>query len=287
MNFRLIIIFFNVIVVLFLVFMFLLPFMVLGQELALGFWQTSWFFAPVLLLLLAGIDLYFIFNSRIFICLEKEDWPALVRELEDRIFRRERYSSRLVKLLANSYMALSDTKAVNALEQKLASAKPSLINANALVFGAARVLAGNTKSAVEFFTVRLPGAVQSAGIPSSSRDWVSWYCGFALLLDRQFGPAVERFSPLAKESKDGIVAGLAVYFLADTAEKFLSPDEYSQTAREGKERILRMLKRRDAWNREIKRLETEIYAAILSSYLKKAADYLYGAPEPAAVPAGA
>jgi hypothetical protein len=271
------VILFNVVIVLFLAVIFLLPFAALGKTLALSFWQSGWFFAPLLLLILAGIDLYFIRNSRIFFFLEKEDWPALARELEDRIFRRNNYSSRLVKLLANSYLVLSDTGAVNVLEKKLATAKPALINANVLVFGAARVLAGNAKNAVEFFTVRQPGAVQSAGVSASDRDWLSWYYGFALLLDRQFSPAAERFSPLAKESRDGIIAGLSVYFLDDAVKKFSPSDKHSQTAQEGKERILQMLKGRADWDREVKRRETEIHTAILANYLKKAADCLYGA----------
>ncbi|MDR2517731.1 MAG: hypothetical protein LBC88_10185 [Spirochaetaceae bacterium] len=278
MNFKLIIILFNGIAVLFLALMALLPFAILGKELALMFWQNVWFFAPVLLLILGGIDLYCIHNGRIFMLLEKEDWPALVLELEDRVFRKERYTAHLVKLLANSYLVLSDPGAVHALEKKLATVKPALINANVLVFGAARLLTGNAKSAVEFFTVRLPDAVQSAGIPAAARDWLSFYCGFALLVNRQFTPAAERFSALARESGDCVTAALSAYFLDTSVKKFLPLNEYSQAARDGKARITGMLKTRAAWNREIKRIETEVHAAVLVHYLSKTANYLYAAP---------
>ncbi|MDL2230060.1 hypothetical protein LJC14_07420, partial [Treponema sp. OttesenSCG-928-L16] len=79
-------------------------------------------------------------NRRLFYLLEREDWPALVQYLEGKVMRGGNYSPRLVKLLANTYLVLSDPRSVMALERKLAAAKPALLDRNALVFGAARIL---------------------------------------------------------------------------------------------------------------------------------------------------
>jgi hypothetical protein len=223
--------------------------------------------------------LYFALNYRVFLFLEKEDWPALVQELERRVLRDKNYSPRLVKLLANSYLVLSDAASVNTLEKKLSIVKPGLVNANALIFGAARILARDNKGAVEFFGERLPGTgTRSLGISGTDREWISWYYGFALLLDRQFGNAADRFAGFAEMSQDGVLAGLSAYFLNDTLRKFL-PDKASalaEKARQGKERVRNSLKHRADWNREAKRLETEVHAAVLAHYIGKAADYVYG-----------
>jgi hypothetical protein len=277
LKFKPIIIAFNAVIVVFLAIVFVVPFFVLGTDLAVGFWQSSWFLAPALLALLVGIDLYFALNYRVFLFLEKEDWPALVQELERRVLRDKNYSPRLVKLLANSYLVLSDAVAVNALEKKLSVAKPALVNANALIFGAARILARDNKGAVLFFRDRLPGTgTRSSGIPGADREWISWYYGFALLLDRQFAGAADRFAVFAETSPDGVLTGLSAYFMDDTLRKFLPEKALAEKARQGKERVRNSLKRRADWNRETKRLETEVHAAVLAHYIGKAADYIYG-----------
>ncbi|MDR1506954.1 MAG: hypothetical protein LBI67_07605 [Treponema sp.] len=278
LKFKSIIIAFNVVIAFFLAFVFLIPFIVLGRDAAVILWQSSWSFGPALLLLLIGMDLYFALNYRVFLLLEKEDWPALVQELENRVLRKKNYTPRLVKLLANSYLVLSDAVSVNALERKLTVARPALVNANALVFGAARILAQDNRGAVEFFEDRLPGTgTRSPKVSGADREWLSWYHGFALLLNRQFGPAAERFSRFAETSGDGILTGLSSYFIDDTLRKFLPEKTLSLAGKalEGKERVRKALKNRTDWNREVKRLETEVHAVVLTHYIEKAANYVY------------
>jgi hypothetical protein len=139
-------------------------------------------------------------------------------------------------------------------------------------------LPGTTKERLNFSgnDFRDPGHdLQGSG---ADREWISWYYGFALLLDRQFGPAAERFSIFAETSRDGILTGLSAYFIDGTLQKFL-PEKtlvLAQKAREGRERVKAVLKHRTDWNREAKRLETEVHAAVLTHYIGKAADYVYG-----------
>jgi hypothetical protein len=255
---------------LFLGAVFVIPFAFLGKDMGLDFWRSDWFLAPILVVILAAIDIYFISNGRVFALLEKEDWPALVQELEERVIRRGNYSPRLVKLLANSYLVLSDAQAVNALEKKLAISKPGLINSNALIFGAARVLSKDNAGASDFFAGRLEGQ-------GANSAWVRWYYAFALLLDRKFAPSADQFTALAGASRDGLITGLSAYFIADTLVKFLPErrEELSVSAAEAKGRVRQTLKTRNDWNREIKRMETEVYAVILAAYIGKAADYIY------------
>jgi hypothetical protein len=279
LKFKPIIIVFNAVIAVFLVILFVVPFLVLGGDMARDFWQSSWFLLPALLALLAGIDIYFALNYRVFFLLEKEDWPALVQELERRVLRNKNYSPRLVKLLANSYLVLSDAVSVNALEKSLSIVKPALVNANALIFGAARILAKDNRGAVEFFGSRLSGTgARSSGVSGADREWISWYHGFALLLDRQFAAAAACFSAFAETSRDAVLTGLSVYFINDTLRKFL-PEQAAALAgkaQQGKERVRNSLKRREDWDREVKQLEMEIHAAVLSHYIGKAADYVYG-----------
>ncbi|MDR2028174.1 MAG: hypothetical protein LBP93_01405, partial [Treponema sp.] len=64
--------------------MFVLSFFILGTGFALTFFRTGWPLALVLVLVLAGLDIFYCINRRLFFLLEREDWPALVQYLEGR-----------------------------------------------------------------------------------------------------------------------------------------------------------------------------------------------------------
>jgi hypothetical protein len=260
----------------FIVLIVIIPFTVLGKDMALGFWKSSWFLVPLVFFLLALMDLYFVVNYRVFILLEKEDWPALIRELEARVIRRGRYSPRLVRLLLNTYLVLSDAKAVLELEKRLAVTRRKLIGDNVLIFGAARILTKDNEGAAAFFSARLPGGAQYRAGPYA--EWIRWYYGFSLLLSRRFEEAADVFSLMAQEARDGILTGLSAYFLNNTLAGFLSggASRLRKDAEAGKERVRQSLRRRFDWNREVKRMEMEIYATVLTSYINQAADYVYG-----------
>ena len=203
--------------------------------------------------------------------LEKEDWPALVRYLEDKVIQKGKYSSRMVRLLANSYLVLSDSAAVMNLENKVALAKPSLIDTNALIFGTARILGGDISGAIRFFEGR------KDTVKAESKDWVHWYHGFAQLLDSQFEEAGESFSLLARFSKDGIIAALSSYFLFETIAPALHEKEaeYIKISFENRDRVCNTLPKKENWRREVSKLSTEIHAAAISKYLEEAGNWLY------------
>jgi len=278
LKFKSVIIFFNVLMVLFLGVIFVMPLVILGKDMAFGFWRSGWFLAPLILLILAAGDLYFGLNYRIYTLLEKEDWPALIQELENKVLQKRRYSSRLVILLLNTYLVLSDTRSVTELEKRLFMAKKNLVNGNALSFGTARILQKDYQGAAEFFAARLPESGINGRIKGRA-EWLRWYHGFSLLLSRRFEEAAESFSLLAREGRDAVPSGLSSYFLNETLAAFLPrlSAELKKDAEAGKERVKKSLPGRNGWNREHKRIETEVYAAVLQPYMEKTANYLYGA----------
>ena len=249
----------------------LLPLFLLGPSFSASFWRFNWPLLAVLIVLYIAFNVFYFSNRQLFLLLEKEDWPALVRYLEDIVIQKGRFSNRLVRLLANSYLVLSDTAAVMSLENKTAIAKPGLIDTNALVFGTARILGKDITGAIRFFKAR------KETVKKGLREWVSWYYGFALLLNRQFIEAGEEFSQLAKTSKDGVIAGLSSYFLSDAIAR-TSPEkeyEYKETARDGRERVKKALGSEKNWNREVSRLSMEIHAAALTKYMEETGKWLY------------
>ena len=165
---------------------------------------------------------------------------------------------------------LSDSAAVMSLENKVSLAKPALIDTHALIFGTARILAKDYSGAARFFEARRESA-------ANNKDWVSWYHGFALLLDHRIEKAADNFSYLAQGSKNGIIIALSSYFLNKSmgsvmpvkAKKYL---EISGTGRESVQKILPSTKE---WNREMVRITAEIHGAAISKYLEETGRWIY------------
>ena len=271
MKFKSIFILLNITLFLFLAILVLMPLIMLGSSFSASFWQVNWPLILVIIVLFVVFNSFYFINRQLFLLLEKEDWPALVRYLEDRVIQKGRYSSRLVRLLANCYLVLSDSAAVMSLENKVAVAKPALVDANVLVFGTARILGKDISGAVRFFDAR------KDTVKAGYREWTRWYHGFALLLDHQYEGAGEKFSLLAREAKDGVITGLSAYFLSDTMARSLPEkrQEYREVSSLGKERVRKALPEMKNWMRETSRLSTEIHAAALSKYMEETGRWLY------------
>jgi hypothetical protein len=240
------------------------------NEFSLVFLHSIWPLAAFLVVLLASLDVFYFSHRRLYSLLEKEDWPALVQFLEGRIITRNRYKPRLVKLLANSYLVLSDPASVIELEKKLSVAKPALIETNSLIFGIARILGKNNAGALEFFSQRLDSAKDA--------DWMRFYRGFAALLNADFETAAGDCMVLASDGRVPLVIGAAGYFLSGVLKKQLPgrAGECMQAAHIAHERVKKSLPRQKDWDREVSRSLEEIYAAVISKYIDSAGQWLYG-----------
>jgi hypothetical protein len=247
-----------------------MPLLILKSWVLEDYWSVIWPVVLFLLVVLIALDSFYFSKRRFFHLLEKEDWPALVRYLEQRIFKKGHYTSRSVRLLANAYLILSDAASVVSMENKIAILKPALVDANALIFGTARILNKDIAGALAFFAARLN--------PAKSKPWVRWYYGFSLLLDRQFSAAGDQFKVLAGESKDGIITGLSSFFLAENLSKAVPQRslEFTAAAIEGRNRLKKTFPSADAWNREVKRILNEVYTVVLSKYIGETTVWLFG-----------
>jgi hypothetical protein len=283
LKFKFLFLFLNFMIVLFLCIPFFMPFVILGENFPLargGFLIRSlWPLAAILAAALIVLDIYYFSNRTLFRHLEREDWPALAEYLETRLPRRPSYPGRLVRLYVNTCLILSDSGAVMNLENRLALVKPALVERDALLFGAARILGKDYAGALRFFAAHdrpprkggFPGLFH--GNRALRRQWLTWYHGFSLLLDRRFGEAAEKFRFLAEEAADPLAAGLAAWFLADNLSQVV--EGAREAALAARDRIRASLARRKDWDGEAAKTGTEIYAAILRIYIDKAGDWIY------------
>ncbi|WP_304239568.1 hypothetical protein [Gracilinema caldarium] len=270
MKFKSIFILFNIVIILSFCFVFAMPFFALGPEFALKFWTTSWPLGLLLLVILAGFDSFFIINLKIFELLEREDWPALVQYLEDRVIKQHRYSQRLVKLLIHSYLVMSDPQSVINLETLLKKDKPKLLAANSLLFGISHVLKGDHAGAVNLF-------LEQEKIGGLKNEWEQWYLCFALLLQKRFTEAADRLIGLAQNGKDSLVCALSALFLWDTIQNAVpeKAEAAKSAAERAKTRIKKALPDLRAWNKELGKAQGEIQVIILGKSLQDAGRFIY------------
>jgi len=218
------------------------------------------------------MSLYFILNYRLLSLLEKEDWPALAYYLEQQIYSKGRYSSKNVRLLASSYLVITDYKSVLKLESKVHLARPSVIAKNALIFGAARILDGNHQEAVTFFKINLDKCKKS------DKEWVNWFSGFSGLLAGLYPAAEADFSHLAVSSKDALISGLSVYFLSNYLEKkSFASEKCRKVCETGRERVIKSLKTAEGWNKEVKKAGNDIHIAIIKKYIEETGNWIFAA----------
>jgi tetratricopeptide (TPR) repeat protein len=252
-----------------------MPLIVLDSGSFFGFWKENWYLALFFILLIAGLNSFFLVNRKVFVFVEREDWSGLTAYLVKTMFgatpaRPARFRSSRVRLLINAYLLQSDAEGIARLEEALAAQRPDLLRKNALLFGVTRLLTGRNEEAEAFFKKYLDAK------DADSADWLRFDYGFSLIMQkriRESRPYLEE----ALSSSDAVLRAVAAYLLgglcadAETTEE----DRASARARAEEERI-RLKKRFDErrWRKEVERAKSEVHIVILSKLVDEAGRWL-------------
>jgi len=263
---------FSIIIVFVLLIFIMLPSFIPIPEVSANLRNITLPLAIFITLILVFLIVYFLLNYRLLSLLEREDWPALAYYLEQKIFVKGRYDIRKVRILASSYMVISDYNSVLRLESKAALAKPSVVEKNVLIFGSARVLGGNHAEAAAFFKTHL----EKGRLKANEKEWVRWFYGFCNLLSGDFNMAEPDFLYLAEFSRDALISGLSAYFLFNNVAKYSrQPDECKAAAERGRGRVIKTVKNAANWKKELERMEADIHIAVIRKYIVKAEEWLF------------
>jgi hypothetical protein len=275
MKFRTIFILFNVVILTSFLFVFLLPIFLLGPESSLAFWQGNWYLALVFLLLIAGLNSFFLLNRKTFALVEREDWGALSAHLVGIMFPKSRFTTSRVRLLVNAYLLQSDIAGIEALEAELKVKRPAILRKNALLFGVTRLLRNRPEEAEAFFSEYLDAK------DVDSRDWLRFDYGFSLVLQKKAGQALP-FLEEGSRSRDPVLCLLAAYLLGSVGAAS-APGEDERKAAEAKAEATRLkLRKRYSsakWSKEVERAKSEVHIVILSKLIDDAGTWLYAEPK--------
>ena len=247
-----------------------------GKGLTIDWVRWIWPLMLVLLVPLCGISVFFLLNRKLLALLEGEDWPGLTAYLEKEIYEEGIYKPRYVKLLVQSCLAMGNFEGAVNLKNKLAAAKPDMVENNALLLGTAYLLGGNTAAAVEFFRERLEKG------RAEEMDWLCWFYGFSLVLAGSYEQAgtvmgeLAAYSPAAG-ARGMLVTGLAAFVLTELAGKGpAAPVEWRIRAEEGKSAVRKTFKTAGRWTRKAKQLKAQAHGAIIRSYVDRTGAWIWG-----------
>lgn len=267
MKFKTIFILFNSILVFSFAFIFIMPFLLLGVKYSMQFWLQNWPMVIFFIIVLAGFNVFFVMNWKLFSLLESEDWNALGALLGDKVFSRKRYGRRTLRLLVNTALLRGDMQTIERLEALLRAEKPAALRRDAVLFGAARLLRNDPAASERFLAEFADGK----GVENPA--WMQFYHSFALVLCKKVDEASTRLEALM-DSKDPILALLSAYLLGTLGA----------AGSEGRQRLVDAATARradivskysqDRWTREVERAKSEVHIVILSRIIDEATAWL-------------
>ena len=208
MKFKTLYILFNAVIVAAFLFIFLMPLALLGADYFRLFAQKNWIAGALFLVTLIIINGYFALNWKLFRLLEREDWPALIRHLEDSLSRRSRPAKSSCRLLLNAYLITGQTEPIATLEARVRRDRPGLLPALALPFGLPYLLRGDPQASAAYFG---PLAAQ-AGV--ADRGWIRWNYAFSLMQLKKQEEAGAELQALLAENPAPELRLLGLYMLA-------------------------------------------------------------------------
>ncbi|MEX2444810.1 MAG: hypothetical protein WD492_14500 [Alkalispirochaeta sp.] len=265
MKLKVVFIIFNVLVALSFLFVFFMPALFLGWEYTRVFWTSNWYLAAVFVAVLVVLNTYFVTNRRLFSALEEEDWDAVISVIEDRVYRKHRYSTGNVRLLVNAYVVTSRSEKVQQLEDHLREKRYAVVQRNALIFGIPHLLSNDGEEMARYYGEFLES---SRGV---DRDWIRWNYAFAQMLRKNLDEARHILQDLCNRSKPGIIAAVSAYLLSAYAEDSPEAVDLSNRTRTA----IRAAMSRKEWNRKVEKARGDLHVLVLSKLLQDVEEWLY------------
>ena len=226
MKFRLIIIFFNILIIAVFVMVLFLPVGTLGTGFVKDFWMQFWIFPLFLFLLLVLIDVFFIINRKFYRLIESDDWPLLLDFLETEFYGKSKgkkglnlNSFRIRAFISSAFLA-GQTYRLEKLEQLLREKQPDLFASFFLSLGLTRLIKNDSLALESYYQ-----EVFSLKYKIKEKGFCIWLYCFALLINKNVKEAETHLIKLLLE-KD-LLLRLVVLYLLHTAWELSGP--YSET----------------------------------------------------------
>jgi len=267
-KFKTVYVLFNAVILLSFAFIFFLPLLMLGPDYFSVFVSRNWIAGVLFLGTLLIVNLYFLRNWKLFQSLEREDWPAVIQLLEQRVFVRRRLARNNVKMLVNAYLITSKLDEILKLSAFVEENRPGLMTRFALPFGIPYLLRDDPAAAERFF-----GRFQEVK-GAADRNWLAWNYAFALLQQKQVDAARAALIEVLDRRPEPVLQLLTLYML-DSAVR--EDEQVAERVRAGRAELTRRYSP-EAWRRTVDSGSRNMEVVLLSPIVRDASAWLFPGP---------
>ncbi len=265
MKFKIIFLVFNAIIIISFLFIFFMPFFILGWEYTQFFWSRNWILAVFFLLVMAVLNTYFALNWKLFSFLEKEDWQGLINYLEKKIYTDKRIRKQYIRILINTYLVRSETDKISTLEGFLSEKTPEMLPKFALQLGIPHLLKNDPEDMEKYFGKYLNDP------KCKEKNWIRWNYVFALMLQQRTEESKQILLELNEAVKNPVLRLLTLYLM----DAFTSQDEkVKQVVDEGKTQFKTKFSYKK-WEAELEKQKGNLEVIVLSRLIKDATSWMY------------
>jgi hypothetical protein len=256
---------FNIVLLVSVLFIFFLPFFVLGQDYTKLFWSKNWILAVFFVIAVISLNTYFIMNWTFLTCLEKEDWPGLAEYLETKIYKKRRFTKKYIKSLIETYMVSSRVDDITKLETRIRRAKPKIFNAFILQFGIPYLVKSDAIAIETYFA----GFKDNESLENI--DWIRWNYLFGLMLQERMVEGLQLLADLVSKTKDDVLLLLSLYMLDASSGRNKNLNEIVR----GRKRYLKKKYTRINFEKEVEKNRTNLQVLVLSKLINDSMEWLY------------
>lgn len=265
MKFKTIFISFNIILLFSFIFIFFMPFIMLGGEYSRLFWERNWYLALIFFCVLLGMNVYFSLNWKLFSVLETENWAEVQTLIEDRVFKKGKLTVQNIRLLLNTYLVLGRLDKMKELDSMLLEKKPDLEAEFGVEFGLPYLVKNDAEQLETHFS-RL-----SSHKKAQPKDWIRWNLAFSHLMIKDFEAAKEGFLRSLETSQDPIIIVLSLFLLTSFGEL----DSGIKALLAEKKKKFREKHPKKAWEKILSKAQGNLELVILMKLVRDATAWVY------------
>ena len=225
------------------------------------------------MLLLIGVNVFFISNRTLINALEAEDWPALSLYLETEIFEKHHLTAKKVRLLCEISILLGDFEILKRLERVLIDRKPEYVRTFGSRFAAAKLLSNDYQGLAEFMA-------RIVAQPHKTSPWILFYDAFSAQMLKHYREAAEKFSRMPETEQEPLARLLSAYFMACGLYHYLdvSKDEADKRIEAEKQGLKKYSL--EYWKKHAQKEKQNIHVLVLTKAIDDALIWLFKEDEP-------
>ena len=268
-KFKTIFIFFNSILIFSFFFIFFMPFFIIGRDYALQFWNQNWYLAFLFVLVIGGMNGYFLKNWKLFSLMEEENWRGIQKYLEGKLEAGKKIGEQEARILMNTYMVLGQAEKLLDLSKTLQTRSPRLFRNLAVELGVPYLLRNDPEGLAHYYQPLYAEKLVK------QQNWARFSWALALLFAHRFSEARTELEAFQDTSEEPILFLLSMYLLST-----LKGENPLEQARIQEQCVwFRSKYSPKQWARYVDRFRENLMVLVLSKFIQDATAWMYGKSE--------